>query len=106
MVIVLRVPVAGATLEDPEDVRRFHVRVEGSADVGEIGRAFEAAGLGRFESLELAHVRVDRVRELARGRVGGAWEESFAGMLGYSASKGWYDEADGSVQAHCELSPA
>jgi hypothetical protein len=103
MVIVLQVPSVTAGLEDAEDVRRFHVRVEGSTDAGEIGRAFEAAGLGRFESLEKAHVSVARVRVMARGRVGPEWEQAFGGMLGYAASKGWYDEAAGTVQAHCEL---
>ena len=103
MVIVLDVAAAAAGLEDPEDVRRFHVRVEGSHDEAAIGRAFEAAGLGRFESLERAHVSVALVRRLAAGRVGPDWEQAFAGMLAYAAGKGWLDEAAQTVQAHCEL---
>ena len=105
MVIVLDLPAATSRLLDPEDVRSFHVQVIGArtGPYAEIAHAFETARLGRFESLDQAHISVERVREMARGKVGPQWESAFSGMLDYAARKGWYDAAGGTIQAHCEL---
>jgi hypothetical protein len=92
-----------AALEDPEDVRRFNVKVTGGDDPARIAAGFVATGIGRFESLERALVRVDWVKRSAAGRVGPDWDRQFAGMLAYAAGKGWYDEAAGTIAAHTEL---
>lgn len=104
MVVVLAAQSpASVALEDPEDLRRFHVRVEGTTDEAAIAGAFAATGAGRFENLDRAFVSVEKVRELAAGRVPADWEAGFEGMLGYAAGKGWYDAAAGTIQAHCEV---
>jgi hypothetical protein len=105
MVIVLALREDGdrLELEDPGDVRRFHVRIEGGSVAERISAAFAATGLGRFESLDKALVSVERVRGLATGRVDPGWEKDFEGMLVYAAGKGWYDAGEGTIQAHCEL---
>ena len=105
MVIVLQLTVeaAAVALEDPDDMRRFHVRVEGAVDHERIAAAFRATGLGGFESTERALVNVASVRELASGRSGPDWEKRFQEMLAYAAGKGWYDEAAGTIQAHTEV---
>jgi len=90
-------------LEDPENVRRFHVRIEGGSATERISTGFAATGLGRFESPEKALVSVARVRLMAAGRVGPAWEKEFERMLTYAARMGWYDAGDGTIQAHSEL---
>ncbi len=105
MVIVLRLYDDGDVLEleDPDDFRRFHVRIEGDHEQPRIAGAFVSTGLGDFESAERALVRVARVRALAEGRAGTEWGRGFDGMLAYAASKGWYDAAAGRIQAHCEM---
>jgi hypothetical protein len=107
VVIVLSLAAAAdrVDLEDPEDLRRFHVRVEGGHDPRRIGAAFESTGLGSFQSPERAMVSVAMVRALAEGRVGLEWDKQFESMLAYAAKKGWYDREAGMVQAHCELGP-
>ena len=106
MVIVLRLTAGDdrVDLEDPEDLRRFHVRVEGAEDPTRIAAAFESTGLGDFQSIERAMVRVAKVRSLAQGRVSARWEDDLDGMLAYAATKGWYDTGAGTIQAHCEIS--
>lgn len=108
MVIVLRLDGGGDVLElkDPDDLRRFHIRIEGDHDRSGIVSAFSSTGLGDFESAELAMVSVARVRALAEGRVGTEWNKGFDAMLAYAASKGWYDAAAGRIQAHCEMAPS
>jgi hypothetical protein len=106
MVIVLMLaPSPGLALEDPQDFGRFRVRVEGSRDPERIAAGFKETGPGEFESAERSLVRVDRVRALAAGEVAGDWDEKFSRMLGYAAGRGWYEEAAGTIQAHCELPP-
>lgn len=108
MVIVLRLSAEGdgLDLEDPEDLRRFHVRIEGGDDPHRIADAFRSAGLGAFESAERAMVSVAKVRALAEGRAGGEWDRGFEKMLAYAETKGWYDAAAGTIQAHCEIASA
>jgi hypothetical protein len=108
MVIVLRLDGGGdiLELEDPSDLRRFHVRIEGDHGPGRIASAFASTGLGDFESAERAMVSVARVRALAESRVGAEWDGGFDAMLAYAAGKGWYDAATGRIQAHCEMTPS
>jgi hypothetical protein len=89
------------TLEEPDDVKRFHVTVAGTDDTAAVGRALETAGVGRVDD-EHAWVEVAAVRRLAAGRVGEGWDDELAGMLSYAASKGWLDDAGGAIRAHLE----
>ncbi len=92
-----------SALEDPGDMRRFNVRIDGGADLARIAAAFQATGLGAFESLDRALVKVSAVRDLAAGQAGPEWEGGFAGMLAYAEGKGWFDREAGTIVAHCEL---
>ena len=93
---------AGVSLESAQDCGRFHVSVTGSRDPVRLGAALSLAGVGRALDDDHVWVQVDAVRSLAAPRVEPGWEESFAGMLTYAASKGWLDEAGDAIQAHIE----
>jgi hypothetical protein len=94
------------TLEDADDLRRFKVRIDGGSDLEQVAAAFQATGLGTFENLERALVKVGAVRDLAAGKVGPEWEDGFAKMLAYAEGKGWVDADAGTIAAHCEFGPA
>lgn len=89
------------TLEEPDDVDRFHVAVVGGSDIGTVYGALVDAAAGRLEGDD-AWIAVDAVRRMARGRVGPDWDNGFAGMLEYARSKGWLDEAGHTIRAHVE----
>jgi hypothetical protein len=106
MVIVLNVSsTPRAQMENADDLRRFMVRIEGGSDLELVASGFESTGLGTFESLERALIKVGAVRELASGKVGPEWESGFAKMLAYAREKGWFDPDDDTIVAHCELGP-
>ena len=86
-------------LDDPEDCKAFSVRVRG--DRSRLASALEAAGVGRTDGDE-ALVGVDAVRRLAAGRVGDNWEDDFAAMLDYAATKGWVADEGRAIRAHIE----
>lgn len=61
------------------------------------------AALGEVGRLDGGHVHVRQawVREQARALgVDAGWDARFDGVLAYAASKGWVDEAAGTVRAH------
>ena len=89
------------SLEEPDDVTRFHVEVVGGADRGLVFGALVDAAAGRLEGDD-AYVAVDGVRRLAAGRVGPGWNDAFAGMLEHARTKGWLDEAGNAIKAHVE----
>jgi hypothetical protein len=95
-----------STIEDADDMRRFMVRIDGGSDLDQVAAAFESTGLGTFENLERALVKVGAVRHLAAGKVGPEWEDGFAKMLAYAEGKGWVDTDAGTIAAHCEFGPA
>jgi len=80
-------------------VTLFSVALEGRGDVAAVVRA---AGLGHLAD-DGAHVVVDptALRALAGPAADEAWDEGFAGMCAYAASKGWV-EAGGGLLAHIE----
>ena len=103
MVIVLRLDGGGdiLELEEPSDLRRFHVRIEGDHGPGRIASAFASTGLGDFESAERAMVSVARVRALAEesrdylaSRCG--WELDVFGLQRAPETK--YDEVHGYLE--------
>jgi hypothetical protein len=104
VIVVLNIEASpAAKLEKVDDMRRFHVRIDGGSDMGQVADGFRATGLGRFESMDKAHVSVDAIRSLAAGTAGPRWDDAFAGMITYAESKGWFDRGAGTISAHCEL---
>jgi hypothetical protein len=96
--MIVRVDTAGgqASLEQPEDCKKFHVEASGG------GLAQVAAVLGTSADAPDDHVWVplDWVRAEATGRVPENWTAEFDGMLGYASSKGWMSPDGRSIQAH------
>jgi hypothetical protein len=88
-------------LAEPEDCKRFHVRVRGGDDEA-LGAALAASGTGRLLPSGDAMIEVQAVRRMAAGRVPDGWEGDFAGMLEYAGSRGWLGDAGGAIQAHAE----
>ena len=90
------------TLEEPDDVSRFHLEAAGVTPE-QAAAALTDASAGRLDPDEPddAWIDPDAIRRMAADRVGEDWDERFEGMLGYARSKGWVGE-DGFIQAHCE----
>lgn len=88
-------------LAEPDDFTRFSVEVAGG-DAGSLADAVHQSGLGRLRD-DGEHVVVDPValRALAGTAATEQWDEGFAAMVAYAASKGWV-EADGGILAHIE----
>src|SRR5690606_34208926 len=91
---------AGPTLEDPEDLTRFHVEAP-SAEPAWLAGAL--AGAGRVDGAPEGHVWVDTAwlrSQAAALDLPAGWPEGFEGMLGYARSKGWLDAEGAAIQAH------
>ena len=99
MLVLIDLSAGGVTLDDPSDFTRFSVALAGEGDLAAVVRT---AGLGRLAD-DGAHVVVDpsALRALAGPAADAAWEDGFAGMCAYAASKGWVD-AGGGLLAHIE----
>lgn len=93
----LRVSGEGTSLEDPEDLKRFHIEM--AAEVTDPVAAL--TGWARLDG-DHAWVDVEAVRRAAGGRVGARWDADFAGMLDYARAKGWLSEDGTAIQAHVE----
>lgn len=91
---------ARAILEEPEDLKKFKVTVDGSLSVEALSEALR--GIGRTAGRDVVWVHPEAIRRLAAGRVDGAWAVSFGRMIEYARTKGWVDEATGEIRAHCE----
>ncbi len=93
--LAVRVRGGPAGGSDPEADRRLTTVLDavGVARVDGAGDALVPAGVLR----ELADAAA-----VAEGRaLDDGWDERFAGMLAYAASRGWIDD-DGAVRAHVE----
>jgi len=99
----LEYDTVSVSLEEPDNCKQFHVVQAGEGNDTLVANALEGAGVGRA-SAKAGHVyvNVDAVRTMAAGRVGGTWDDDFAGMLGYASSKGWLDESGSAIEAHIE----
>ncbi len=93
----LRVSAEGTSLEEPEDLKRFHVEVA----PGVQDPAVALVGWARLDG-DHAWVDVEALRRAAAGRVGARWDADFAGMLEYAKAKGWLSEDGSAIQAHLE----
>lgn len=101
--------VAGVELRDADDCGDFRVCIVGGAD-GDAGGG-GAGGAAHLDDLlgsigrpdgDHVWVSVEVVRRMAAGRVDDGWDERFASMLEYAASKGWLDADGAHVRAHVE----
>jgi hypothetical protein len=88
-----------ATLEEPDDCTRFHLRAQGVGPV-DAGAALENEDIGTLTGDD-AYLRPDAIRRLAAGRTGSKWDDRFESMVAYARSKGWVSE-NGAIQAHCD----
>ena len=89
-----------AILNEPDDLKRFKVVVDGSLTLEGLSDALR--GIGRPAGRDVVWVQPAAIRRLTAGRVDGAWDASFGRMIEYARTKGWVDEATGEIRAHCE----
>jgi hypothetical protein len=101
--VLIVIDLSGATvaLSEPDEFTRFSVAVEGEGE-GDLAQLVQQSGLGCLAT-DGEHLIVDPValRALAGSAANEAWDEGFAGMCAYAATKGWV-EPDGGVLAHIE----
>ena len=90
------------SLAEPDDCQRFHVAVQGQGHAPAVDDALQSSGTGWLDGDGGAFVRVDRVRDLAAGRVGADWPVRFAAMLDFARDKGWLSDDGGAIRAHLE----
>ena len=95
----VRVTGGGASLEDPTNLKQFHVSADDAAV--DVGAALAGSGFGTMEGND-AMISVEAVRSAAAGRVGDGWEAGFEAMLDFARSKGWLSDDGTAVRAHVE----
>lgn len=100
----VRVGSDGAvSLQEPDDLARFHVEVPSGISTEAAARALCSAGAGAAHGDVAGEAAVvvspDWIRAHAVDGAGAGWDEAFDGMLAYAASKGWI-AADGRIRAH------
>jgi hypothetical protein len=91
--MVFRIDRTDLVLDGPDAFDRFDIVAGPEADLTRLGAVADNG--------EHVFVAPDTVRALAGEAVTPEWEERFAGMVGYAASKGWLDEV-GRIRAHVE----
>lgn len=89
------------TLEEPEDLARFHVLC--ATGTSDLAGTLSSGGWGRLDESGEALIAVDALRTAAAGRVGPGWDEEFAAMMAYATTKGWVTEDGGHLRAHVEV---
>ena len=87
-------------LQDPENLKQFHVERPVGLPLADLARTITEAGAGAPGPGDDLFVSVSWVRERAAGRTGEGWDEAFEGMLGYAASKGWLTDDRTQIAAH------
>ena len=99
MLIVIDLSASSVSLDGPDEFTRFSVALRGTGDLPSV---LASSGLGRLKD-DGKHVVVDPavLRDLAGPAAGPDWDEGFASMTAYAATKGWVED-DGGVLAHIE----
>jgi hypothetical protein len=99
VLVLIDLSAGGVALRDPTDFTRFSVALEGEGDLDAV---LAGTGLGHPAG-DGEHMVVDpaALRALAGPAADAAWEEGFAGMCAYAATKGWV-EPGGGLLAHIE----
>jgi len=85
-------------VEEPADLKRFKVVVEGRPAI-EAARA-RLGPLGEMPDAETAWIGAGALADLVGGDAG--WRAGFAAMLEKVKPFGWYDETTGRIKAHVE----
>lgn len=96
--MLIRIANGAATLEAPEDMKRFKLVVAGGAEGPALQQALGAAG-----RLDGEHVWVSPTwLAQASGRGGDAgWLEEFGRMVSFAGKQGWMNDA-GEIRAHID----
>lgn len=103
MIIRIGTPLdqCAVSLVEPQRFDRLHVEAAAGATRTTIDSALRRARAGEINaSAPEAAIAVDWIRGQTNG--GESWNASFAAMLAYAASKGWYAEDSGTIRAHVE----
>ncbi|MBJ3775644.1 hypothetical protein [Acuticoccus mangrovi] len=90
------------TLEDPEDFRRFKVKVDAAAEPETVAAAL--APLAGLEDRDTAWVDEAALRRL--GPEGDAWQAGLSKMIAAAAPHGWVHPQTGAIRAHVEWTAA
>jgi hypothetical protein len=98
--VIIVIGPTGVSVEQADDLGRFHVAAPTGADVD---AALRSAGFGSLDVTGQAWIDVATLRGAARAMVDDdTWPERFDQMLAYAASRGWLDAAGTSIGAHIE----
>ena len=95
------VRVAGnlrVTLEEPQDLKRFHVEIPRAVEPEAAARAL--AGIGRLVGEDNAWVSESAVRALPGAPSDAAWRQGWDKMISYAAKSGWIDPTSNEIKAH------
>lgn len=99
----IRIDAASQTsrLEEPEDLKKFHVQLD-----GELEEAALAALLAPWGALDGEHAWIApaSLQAAASGRVSESWPGAFEAMVAYARTKGWCD-GEGRLRAHLQRAP-
>ena len=96
--MLIRIANAAATLEAPEDLKRFKLVVSGGLEGADLQQALGTAGRLEGEHVWVAPAWLTQASGLGTDP---AWLEEFGRMLGFAAKHGWVNEA-GEIRAHIE----
>jgi hypothetical protein len=101
VLIVIDLSEERVHLSEPDDFGRFSVAVHGGGAIS-LAELVHHSGLGRVRD-DGRHVVVDPIalRSLVGSAVTPQWDDGFAAMCRYAASKGWVED-DGGIVAHLE----
>ena len=97
--MIVTVTSTGATLAEPDDLRRFHVEAPTEMSDEAIDLALSESAAGRLESARQAAINVAWIRASAAD-VTEDWEARFSGMLDFAATKGWMTADGDAVNGH------
>lgn len=95
---------AGVALREPTRLDELKVVIGSAVTPAEAEAALRRIGRVRDDQ---AWIRIAELERLARAELDGrsdvaAWKDGFDRMLSYAATRGWVNETDHTVAAHCE----
>lgn len=94
-------------LDEPENLKAFHVLVAGGDQVEELDRLLREESVGRTDDDGThAWISIQAVRTMAASQVSEDWEPEFERMIAYATGKGWVDDDGTHLRGHLEWAPA